>query len=55
MRYSINNENLNRLYEKIKKELIERTEIINELLKIDYKYCKIKINIQMLIDWMDRF
>ena len=55
MRYSINNENLNRLYGKIKKELIERTEIINELLKIDYKYCKIKINIQMLIDLMDRF
>lgn len=48
LNYNINNENISDVIFSIKKELIENKKIIDELLKIDYQYCKIKTELEML-------
>lgn len=53
MKYNINNNNLVKLFFDIENNLEEKSEIINELLKVDHKYCKIKIDTEMLISTLD--
>lgn len=53
MRYNITNNNLPQIFLNIEKELEENKETINELLKIDCKYCKIKINLGMMKKTID--
>lgn len=48
LRYNINNDNLSRVFYNIEKELEESKETIDELLKIDYQYCKIKTSLEQL-------
>lgn len=48
MKYNITGSNLFRVFSNIEKELIENSETIDELLKIDHKYFKIKTNLKML-------
>ena len=53
MKYNINNNNLSNLFLDIENNLEEKSEIINELLKVDHKYCKIKIDTDMLISTLN--
>lgn len=48
MKYNINNENLPRVFMNIEEALEENKKNINELLKIDCKYSKMKTNIEIL-------
>jgi len=48
MRYNINNNNFQNVMKKIREFLEDSNYEINELLKIDYKYCKIKVDLEML-------
>lgn len=48
MKYNINNNNISKLFIDIETNLEEKSEVINELLKIDHKYCKMKTDIKML-------
>lgn len=48
MKYNISNDNLSRLFTNIENALEENKKAINELLKIDYKYSKIKTNTEIL-------
>lgn len=54
MKYNINNNNLPKLLLDIENKLEEENEIINELLRIDHKYCKIKTDLQLLKNTLDR-
>lgn len=53
MKYNINNNNISKLFLDIEKNLEEKSEIINELLKVDHKYCKIRTDIKMLKNTLD--
>lgn len=53
MKYNINNNNLAKLFLDIEDNLEEKSEIINELLKCDHKYCKIRTDIKMLKNILD--
>lgn len=53
MKYNINNNNLAKLFLDIENNLEEKSGIINELLRIDYKYCKIKTDLQLLKSTLD--
>ncbi len=55
MEYSINNTNLSRVFLDIVRDLESNKENIQELLKIDYKYCKIRINVNDLKEIVNRF
>lgn len=50
MKYNITNNNLSRVLSEIEENLKENKETINKLLKIDNQYCKMKINLEMLIN-----
>ena len=48
MKYNINKNNLPNILDNIKKEILENHIEIDELLKLDYKYCKFKIDLKTL-------
>lgn len=48
MRYNINNNNLSKIFFKIERQLEKSQKTINELLNIDYKYSKTKIDLEKL-------
>lgn len=53
MKYNINKDNISRLIFSIKKQLEENKETIKKLIEIDNKYCKMKINLEMLKNILD--
>lgn len=53
MKYNINNESLSKLFLDIENNLEEKSGIINELLKVDHKYCKMKTDIKLLRNTLD--
>lgn len=48
MKYNVNNYNFEKVLEKIRDFLEDSNYEINELLKIDYKYCKIRVDLEIL-------
>lgn len=48
MKYNTNKNNIEKILFDIEKELEEKHEILNELLKIDQQYCKMKTDMKML-------
>ena len=53
MKYDINNNNLSKLLLDIENNLEENSEIINELLNVDHKYCKMKTDVKLLRNTLD--
>lgn len=53
MKYNISNNNISKLFLDIENNLEEKSEVINESLKIDHKYCKMKTDIKMLKNTLD--
>lgn len=53
MKYNINNNNLAKLFLDIGNNLEEKSGIINELLKVDHKYCKMKTDVKLLGNTLD--
>jgi len=47
------NNNISKILLELKKVLKENYKVIDELLKIDYQYCKIKVNLEMLENVID--
>lgn len=50
LEYNITNNNLQEIFWDIENKLEKNRECVEQLLKIDSKYCKMKINIEMLND-----
>lgn len=48
MRYNINNNNFSNLLKKIREFLEASVYEINNLIKIDHKYCQMKVDLEML-------
>jgi len=55
MNYNINNDNLPKILNSIKQELQSNAFEIEELLKIDYKHSKLRINTEELKNLVDNF
>lgn len=55
MKYNINNNNLAKVITNIKDKLNEQIEAINQLIEIDNKYCKMKVNVGNLIKILEKF
>jgi len=55
VKYNISDNNIEKVLTNIKRKLEENIEVINKLIKIDYQYCKIKTNIEMLKKVVDKF
>ena len=53
MKYNINNNNLSKLLLDIENNLEEKSGIINELLNVDHKYCKMKTDVKLLRNTLD--
>ena len=55
MNYNIDNNNIFNIILELKNKIKENQNIISELLKIDYKYCKIKTTIEILEKVLNSF
>lgn len=54
MKYNINNNNLSKVFSSIKENMENQKYYIEELLKIDYKYCKFKVDTDILINIINK-
>lgn len=54
MKYNINNENISKLFLDIQRELENKNEILKDLQKIDNKYCIIKIDLEEMINILNK-
>ena len=50
-----NDNNLNQIFKNLKQQIIENTETIDELYKIDSKYTKMQINLQSFVELIEKF
>lgn len=50
MKYNINNNNISKVFLNLKENITKQKHNIKELLNIDYKYCKFKVDIDILLD-----
>lgn len=55
MRYNINDINFKKLFLEIQQDIKNNSETLNDLQKIDYKYCKMKTDLEQLINILDNF
>jgi len=55
LKYNVTNINLPQIFFNIEKELDKNKKTIQELLKIDSKYCKIRVDIEMLKNIVNQF
>lgn len=53
--YNISNNNLANVMKSIKHKINEQTQVINQLIEIDNKHCKMKVNLENVLKILDYF